>query len=214
MRATRPALLLLLGTASATIVHSSRPPARPAPSQLAPLLQRLGLVPREWDVRAGERYSSQDWLTNLLSVPRSLTLKRIQGHLLANVLITAAVVGLRSTRGVRLAMPALPHQLTGSFLGLLLVFRTNAAYSRFWEARLLWGTVTAAVRKLCVTILCQVQHSEPSRAAHLLACLKAFPLALARTCTGSTEPLPPSLSVLLPAGTPCEAAAVTLCLQL
>ena len=32
-------------------------------------------------------------------------------------------------------LPPLPHQLLGSALGLLLVFRTNAAYDRFWEAR-------------------------------------------------------------------------------
>ena len=29
----------------------------------------------------------------------------------------------------------LPHTLLSSALGLLLVFRTNAAYDRFWEAR-------------------------------------------------------------------------------
>lgn len=35
--------------------------------------------------------------------------------------------------------------------GLLLVFRTNAAYDRFWEARKVWGSVTNVCRNLART---------------------------------------------------------------
>ncbi|KAM3577161.1 hypothetical protein VYU27_001077 [Nannochloropsis oceanica] len=45
----------------------------------------------------------------------------------------------------------LPHQLMSSALGLLLVFRTNAAYDRFWEARKVWGSVTNNCRNLART---------------------------------------------------------------
>ena len=85
-------------------------------------------------LEAGERYRSDDWLTNVISIPRSLTLKRIKYHLGANLLVTALVMLLRA-KGVRLATPPIAHTLVGGFLGLLLVFRTNAAYARFWEAR-------------------------------------------------------------------------------
>ncbi len=33
-------------------------------------------------------------------------------------------------------------------LGLLLVFRTNAAYAKFWEGRQMWGTLIANIRNL------------------------------------------------------------------
>ncbi len=33
-------------------------------------------------------------------------------------------------------------------LGLLLVFRTNTAYERFWEGRKAWATLTANIRNL------------------------------------------------------------------
>jgi predicted membrane chloride channel (bestrophin family) len=102
------------------------------------------------DVKQGERYSSQDWLTNVLSLPRSLTLRRISSHLIANLLLTAIVLLLRF-KGTRIALSALPHQLMGSFLGLLLVFRTNAAYARFWEARHL-VRVSVRVRKTTLTL--------------------------------------------------------------
>ena len=216
----RLASLLLLATACASVpvLPASKPlfPGVTAVSPpVRPWLHQLGLAPRVWDVKRGERYSSQDWLTNVLSIPRSLTLKRISSHLVANLLVTAFVLLLR-VKGMPIAMPALPHQLTGSFLGLLLVFRTNAAYARFWEARHLWGRVKAVVRKLCLTTLTSVQPTEPQRAAYLLSLLSAFPLALGRLCTGSSEPFPPGVSALLPAGTPSggSAAAMALCLQL
>lgn len=40
---------------------------------------------------------------------------------------------------VRLALEVTPHELAGAALGLLLVFRTNVGYERWWEARKLWG---------------------------------------------------------------------------
>lgn len=41
-----------------------------------------------------------------------------------------------------------PHTLLGSALGLLLVFRTNAAYQRFQEGRKLWESVLNVSRNI------------------------------------------------------------------
>ena len=46
------------------------------------------------------------------------------------------------------ALPPLPHEAVGSFIGLLLAFRTSQAYDRFWEARKQWGIVTTECRAL------------------------------------------------------------------
>lgn len=43
---------------------------------------------------------------------------------------------------------AQPHTLLGSALGLLLVFRTNAAYQRFQEGRKLWEEVLNVSRDI------------------------------------------------------------------
>lgn len=40
------------------------------------------------------------------------------------------------------------HALIGTPLSLLLVFRTNASYDRFWEARKLWGAIVNESRNL------------------------------------------------------------------
>lgn len=39
-----------------------------------------------------------------------------------------------------------PFELMSFVLSLLLVFRTNSAYGRWWEARIFWGLVTQLTR--------------------------------------------------------------------
>ena len=46
-------------------------------------------------------------------------------------------------------------------LGLLLVFRTNSAYDRFWEGRKAWGTITASIRSLGHFIWVAIAEIEP-----------------------------------------------------
>lgn len=46
-------------------------------------------------------------------------------------------------------------------LGLLLVFRTNTAYERFWEGRKCWGTLVNNVRNLARQIWVVVAEIEP-----------------------------------------------------
>jgi ion channel-forming bestrophin family protein len=43
-----------------------------------------------------------------------------------------------------------PHEIVGALLGLLLVFRTNAGYDRWWEARKLWGGIVNQSRNLAL----------------------------------------------------------------
>jgi putative membrane protein len=43
-----------------------------------------------------------------------------------------------------------PFEYTGAVLGLVLVFRTNAGYDRWWEARKLWGAIINQTSNLLV----------------------------------------------------------------
>ncbi|WP_373047142.1 bestrophin family protein [Vulgatibacter sp.] len=45
---------------------------------------------------------------------------------------------------------AVPAQFTAAMLVLLLVFRTNASYDRWWEARKLWGGIVNQSRNLAI----------------------------------------------------------------
>lgn len=52
--------------------------------------------------------------------------------------------------------------ILGLVTGLLLVFRTNTAYDRFYEGRKLWGNMTANVRNLARTIWIFVNERDPA----------------------------------------------------
>jgi len=104
-----------------------------------------------------ERYSTRDWLHNLKTIRTSRLLKRIRGVIIFNTLwsITVFVLHLYfrfNTPGSK------AHSLLGSALGLLLVFRTNTAYNRFWEGRKIWEKLLNHVRdmaRLTVRAACQ-----------------------------------------------------------
>ncbi len=62
--------------------------------------------------------------------------------------ITALAVAVAYHFHKDVAISDKPHVLVGPALGLLLVFRTNAANDRYWEGRRLWGTIVNSSRNL------------------------------------------------------------------
>ena len=66
---------------------------------------------------------------------------------------------------------------TSAIIGLLLAFRTNSAYERWWEGRRLWGQLLNEIRNLCLkaTTLVTLDGSERQE---LTGVLSTFPLAL------------------------------------
>lgn len=62
------------------------------------------------------------------------------------------------------------HALMGGVLGMLLVFRTNTAYDRWWEGRKLWGQLVNDSRNLTIKVraLVKVSHDDGHHLARLL----------------------------------------------
>ncbi|MEH2257246.1 bestrophin family protein [Nostoc sp.] len=57
--------------------------------------------------------------------------------------------------------PSLGSVIPSIVLGLLLVFRTNTAYERFWEGRKCWGSIVNNVRNLARQIWVAVDEISP-----------------------------------------------------
>lgn len=55
------------------------------------------------------------------------------------------------------------HNLLGFAISMLLVFRTNTAYDRWWEGRKLWGGLVNSSRNLSVKISAMLEHEDESR---------------------------------------------------
>jgi putative membrane protein len=64
------------------------------------------------------------------------------------------------SRQFSVALPILSSVVPSIVLGLLLVFRTNTAYERFWEGRKLWGTLVNTVRNLARNLWVAVEEIE------------------------------------------------------
>jgi len=65
-------------------------------------------------------------------------------------------------------------------LGLLLVFRTNTAYERFWEGRRLWGNLVNDARNMAWQIGVMMNDIDPEDRAKRIAVMRlvaAFPVA-------------------------------------
>ncbi|AKF79065.1 putative membrane protein [Myxococcus fulvus] len=65
----------------------------------------------------------------------------------------AIIVGYRVYDASWMAVPALPVTVLAAALGVLLAFRNNSAYDRWWEARTLWGGVVNWSRSFARQVL-------------------------------------------------------------
>lgn len=95
-------------------------------------------------------YDPHDWTSHLFDIEGSLV-KEILGRVLASF-AWATLVTFLYMYGPKwldeLSIPETAHSLVGTSLGLLLVFRTNASYDRFWEGRKQWGGIVNETRNL------------------------------------------------------------------
>lgn len=132
------------------------------------------------------RYTDWDWLKAMTTVSKSIVLTRIASHLMFNVFITTFVL-LAQDLGYSYDFSTLPHSLLGGFLGLLLVFRTNAAYARFWEARVTWGNINNDCREMSVKVTGFVQPIAPAAAEQLVDALADFPATVRDLCDGVSD---------------------------
>jgi putative membrane protein len=110
-------------------------------------------------------YDPSDWF-RALALHRSDTVRKLLPLLVLVGLFTAGV-GWLEVRHLRIgsehALRNLPvmHSLLGFAISMLLVFRTNTAYDRWWEGRKLWGQLVNTSRNLAV----KVQSMMPEDAA-------------------------------------------------
>jgi len=117
------------------------------------------------------KYNPKDWFGLIFEFHKSDTLRKlIYVLILFGVYATAIVylelhyTDLKSTIAI--------HSLLGFVLGLLLVFRTNTAYDRWWEGRKLLGALVNSSRNLALkanTFIPENQQKEKKLFAQLIS---------------------------------------------
>jgi ion channel-forming bestrophin family protein len=143
--------------------------------------EELGGVARE------DRYSSADWIHNTLSLPSSAILKSIRSPVIA-VTTWATFLSIvhhhclyrisRAKLVQNLYLPVAPHSLMMSALGLLLVFRTNSAYQRFAEGRVIWERIVNIARDFSRMVMLYDAEIGVDKRRRIQRLLVSFPYLL------------------------------------
>lgn len=90
--------------------------------------------------------------------------------------VFAFIITLLYNLGAAVSWPVLGGVVPSLVLGLLLVFRTNTSYERFWEGRKLWGIIVNTSRNLARQIWVSLDTSRQSK-EQVLKLLVAFAIA-------------------------------------
>lgn len=127
------------------------------------------------------------WFRQLVQVQGSV-IPAITPKVILCVLFSVAVSHLH-LGGFYLAIPLKTGLIPSIVLGLLLVFRTNTAYDRFWEGRKLWGNLVNVVRNLSRGIWVLVKETAPEdrqEKGEIIKLLVAFSISTKLFLRGET----------------------------
>ena len=102
-------------------------------------------------------YNNKAWLKALFLISRADTLRKLS-PLLLFVLVYSFAIAYWEIEHLQLTdkswvrnIPTL-HSLLGFAISILLVFRTNTAYDRWWEGRKLWGALVNNSRNFAMKL--------------------------------------------------------------
>jgi putative membrane protein len=109
------------------------------------------------------------------------------------------LVSMLHQLGYNVSFPLESGIVPSIVLGLLLVFRTNTAYDRFWEGRKIWGTLINTVRNLARTIWVSVREERPKDRQGKIETLRLLvAFAVSTKLHLRAEPINNELAVLMP----------------
>ncbi|WP_348242040.1 bestrophin family ion channel [Leptolyngbya sp. DQ-M1] len=141
-------------------------------------------------------FEKKHWLRTALQIKGSVLLQVLPRSLFCGgfaLLITIAFV-----KGQPVSLPALASLIPNIVLGLLLVFRTNTAYDRFWEGRKAWGKLVNDTRNLARQIWVAVAEvTEGDRAGKIEALYLLVAFSVAVKSHLRQEPLGSEIEVVI-----------------
>ena len=129
-------------------------------------------------------YNPKDWFTFIFRIHKAETFRQLM-PLMIGVTIYAGAIGYfefhtwysNETRELTKAISTI-YSILGFTLSLLLVFRTNSAYDRWWEGRKLWGDLTNNTRAFASHMNAVLPKEDKEARDMLGLLLTTFPYAL------------------------------------
>lgn len=98
-------------------------------------------------------YNPKDWWKLIFAFHRSDTFRVLMPGMIAVAAYTAVVAYVENeVLHVTFKNTTMVHSLVGFVLSMMLIFRTNTAYDRWWEGRRLWGSFVNNARNLALKL--------------------------------------------------------------
>lgn len=124
-------------------------------------------------------YNPKDWFKLIFQFHKSDTFRILFPTMASLGILTWGVCYLEK-RYLHQDVPTLTifHQISGFIISMVLVFRINTAYDRWWEGRKLWGSLINTTRNLAMKLNSFVPVEDKATRAELHALISNFPFAL------------------------------------
>ena len=110
-------------------------------------------------------YNTKDWFTFIFRFHKADTFRTLFPVMIA-IGIYSGFVGYLEVEYFKLSDNSyvknitIMHGMLGFVISLLLVFRTNTAYDRWWEGRKLWGSTVNNSRNLALKLSVFLIHQK------------------------------------------------------
>lgn len=124
-------------------------------------------------------YNPKDWFKLIIQFHKSDTFRILLPTMTLLGLITGLMCFIEKSY-MSGAVPSLTifHQIAGFIISMVLVFRINSAYDRWWEGRKLWGSLINNTRNLAIKLHSFIPASDRENRTELHALISNFPFAL------------------------------------
>lgn len=102
-------------------------------------------------------YNPKDWFTFIFHIHKADTFRKLWPLMISVAIFSGLVVYveiqfLHLSESSQVKNISMMHSLLGFVISMLLVFRTNTSYERWWEGRKLLGELTNVSRNLAIKI--------------------------------------------------------------
>ena len=120
-------------------------------------------------------YNPKDWWKLIFAFHRSDTFRVLLPGMIAVAFYTALIAWLENeVFHVTFRNTTVVHTLIGFVLSMLLIFRTNTAYERWWEGRKLWGSFVNNSRNLALKLNAFLPEAATEQRAMFRALIHNF----------------------------------------
>ncbi len=128
-------------------------------------------------------YNPKEWFATIFRIHKADTLRKLFPLIIVVCIYSWLIVLLENEF---LNLPEISpikninvmHSLLGFAISILLVFRTNTAYDRWWEGRKLWGSLVNNSRNLAIKLSVMLPETDHEQRAFFRKIIPAYAYAL------------------------------------